>query len=160
MPSFAEVSARRRWQQSPVTGKSTKETVKTIARGKPGRSGEPVVTTLVCSYHFARETAGAAGTRLSLLPPFRGMTFTARAHVCRERADACLVSCLKFESEIWAACARSDAEPIPLTFDRKPATAYSRTIIPCFSVLKSQFLDMLKVAWTRAGNRNLKTSRL
>jgi hypothetical protein len=70
MPSFAEVSARRRWQQSPVTGKSTKETVKTIARGKPGRSGEPVVTTLVCSNHFARETAGAAGTRLSLLPPF------------------------------------------------------------------------------------------
>src|SRR3979411_2326499 len=69
MPSFAEVSARRRWQQSPVTGKSTKETVKTIARGKPGRSGEPVVTTLVCSNYFARETAGAAGPRLSLLPP-------------------------------------------------------------------------------------------
>src|SRR4051812_23519249 len=33
--SFA-VNARRRWQTSPVTGKSTKETVKTIARGMPG----------------------------------------------------------------------------------------------------------------------------
>ena len=29
---------------------------------------EPVVTTLVCSVHFAREAAGAAGTRLSLRP--------------------------------------------------------------------------------------------
>ena len=27
---------RRRWQESPVTGESTKETVKTIARGMPG----------------------------------------------------------------------------------------------------------------------------
>jgi len=27
--------ARRRWQESPVTGKSTKETVKTIAQGMP-----------------------------------------------------------------------------------------------------------------------------
>jgi len=34
--SFADFSAQRRWQESPVTGESTKETVKTIARGKPG----------------------------------------------------------------------------------------------------------------------------
>src|SRR5437762_10092153 len=47
--SFA-VNARRRWQQSPVTGKSTKETVKTIARGMSGCSGEPVVTMLVCFF--------------------------------------------------------------------------------------------------------------
>src|SRR5437660_7123922 len=45
--SFA-VNARRRWQTSPVTGKSTKETVKTIARGMPGVSGVTVVTMLVC----------------------------------------------------------------------------------------------------------------
>src|SRR3984893_13701098 len=38
---------RRRWQKSPVTGESTKETVKTIAQGRPGYSGEPVVTMLV-----------------------------------------------------------------------------------------------------------------
>jgi hypothetical protein len=29
-------TAQRRWQKSPVTGESTKETVKTIARGMPG----------------------------------------------------------------------------------------------------------------------------
>jgi hypothetical protein len=33
--SFAEASARRRWQESPVTGEITKETVKTIAQGMP-----------------------------------------------------------------------------------------------------------------------------
>jgi hypothetical protein len=45
---FANQFARRRWQQSPVTEESSKETVKTIAQGRPGVSGEPVVTTLVC----------------------------------------------------------------------------------------------------------------
>jgi hypothetical protein len=35
---------RRRWQESPVTGEITKETVKTIARGMPGVSGVTVVT--------------------------------------------------------------------------------------------------------------------
>ncbi len=35
-----------------VTEESTKETVKTIARGMPGFSGEPVVTTLVCLLHI------------------------------------------------------------------------------------------------------------
>jgi hypothetical protein len=54
--------------KSPVTGESTKETVKTIAQGRPGQSGEPVVTTLVCFIYFAREAAGATGTRLSLRP--------------------------------------------------------------------------------------------
>jgi hypothetical protein len=34
--SFAGISARRRWQKSPVTGESTKETVKTIAQGMLG----------------------------------------------------------------------------------------------------------------------------
>src|SRR5258706_2653647 len=36
----------------------------------PGYSGVPVVTTLVCSLHFAREAVGAAGTRHSLRPLF------------------------------------------------------------------------------------------
>src|ERR1700730_12778978 len=61
---------KRRWQKSPVTGESTKETVKTIAQGRPGISGEPVVTTLVCLFQFACEAAGATGTRLSLRPLF------------------------------------------------------------------------------------------
>jgi hypothetical protein len=34
--SFAGISARRRWQKSPVTGESPKETVKTIACGNAG----------------------------------------------------------------------------------------------------------------------------
>jgi hypothetical protein len=34
--SFAELSAQRRWQESPVTGESTKQAVKTIAQGKLG----------------------------------------------------------------------------------------------------------------------------
>src|SRR5882757_8408109 len=37
-------SAERRWQKSPVTGESAKETVKTIACGNAGRSGVLVVT--------------------------------------------------------------------------------------------------------------------
>jgi hypothetical protein len=40
----------RRWQKSPVTGESTKEAVKTIARGMPGDSGVTVVTMLVCFF--------------------------------------------------------------------------------------------------------------
>src|ERR1700730_9408785 len=59
---------RRRWQKSPVTGESTKETVKTIAQGMPDCFGEPVVITLVCFLTFAREAAGATGTRHSLRP--------------------------------------------------------------------------------------------
>jgi hypothetical protein len=41
---------KRRWQKSPVTGESTKETVKTIAQGRPDCFGEPVVTMLVCFF--------------------------------------------------------------------------------------------------------------
>jgi hypothetical protein len=33
---------------------------KAIAQGRPGESGEPVVTTLVCFFQFAREAAGAS----------------------------------------------------------------------------------------------------
>jgi hypothetical protein len=49
------VIRRRRWQTSPVTGESTKETVKTIARGMPGDSGVTVVT---CSCAFFIRTRG------------------------------------------------------------------------------------------------------
>jgi hypothetical protein len=67
---FAKQFVRRRWQTSPVTGESAEETVKTIAQGRPGETGEPVVTTLVCFFIFAREAAGALATRLSLRPLF------------------------------------------------------------------------------------------
>src|ERR1700738_4338177 len=48
--------------------KSTKETVKAIACGNAGCSGATVVTTLACYLHFAREAAGATGTRHSPRP--------------------------------------------------------------------------------------------
>src|SRR6266852_535941 len=57
----------RRWQESPITGESTKETVKTIACGNAGCSGATVVTTRVLST-LAHEAAGAAGTRHSPRP--------------------------------------------------------------------------------------------
>ena len=59
----------RRWQTSPVTEESAKETVKTIARGKPDVSGEPVVTNARV-YYTPRAAAGASDTRLSLRPRF------------------------------------------------------------------------------------------
>jgi len=84
--SFAKQFARRRWQESPVTGESAEETVKTIAQGRPDETGEPVVTTLVCFLSFAREAAGAAGTRLSLRPLFfEGMLAYLGRIVSRDR---------------------------------------------------------------------------
>src|SRR6266567_4156752 len=62
------ISAGRRWQNSMVTEESTKEAVKTIARGMPGDSGVTVVTMLVCFFYFAREAAGASSARHSLRP--------------------------------------------------------------------------------------------
>src|SRR6266487_3102911 len=47
-----EKKRRRRCQTSLVTGESTKETVKTIARGMPGVTGVTVVTMLVCFVLF------------------------------------------------------------------------------------------------------------
>src|SRR5258708_16914301 len=41
---------------------------KTIARGMPDVSGVTVVTTLVCSFYFACEAAGASRARHSLRP--------------------------------------------------------------------------------------------
>ena len=52
--SVAEGSARRWWQESPVTKESAEETVKTIARGMPGVSGVTVVTNACAFYHCAR----------------------------------------------------------------------------------------------------------
>jgi hypothetical protein len=49
-PGGPDTPRRRWWQKSPVTRESSKETVKTIARGMPADDGEPVVTTLVCSF--------------------------------------------------------------------------------------------------------------
>jgi hypothetical protein len=57
----------RQWQESPVTGESAKETVKTIARGMPGVSGVTVVTN-ARAFYTPRAAAGASGARHSLRP--------------------------------------------------------------------------------------------
>ena len=69
--SFA-VNARRRWQTSPVTGKSTKETVKTIARGMPGGTRCDRGDYARMLFYFACEAAGASRTRHSLRPHLFG----------------------------------------------------------------------------------------
>src|SRR5882672_4237431 len=58
-----------------VTGESTKETVKTIAQGRPGQPGEPVVTTLVWFYFFH------ARLRVHWAPGFPCALFLSRANV-------------------------------------------------------------------------------
>ena len=63
--SVAEVSARRRWQQSPVTGESTKETVKPLRREGRIASAEPV-----CSCAFLRCTVCTRDRGCSAHPVF------------------------------------------------------------------------------------------
>src|SRR6478735_7275800 len=66
--SLREPGSRgRRWQKSPVTGESTKETVKTIARGMPGVSGVTVVTN-ARAFYTTRAAADASRVRHSLRP--------------------------------------------------------------------------------------------
>jgi len=43
---------RRRWQKRPLTGESTKETVKPLRGESRDCLAEPVVTTLVCFFHL------------------------------------------------------------------------------------------------------------
>jgi hypothetical protein len=68
----------------------------------PVDPSEPVVTTLACaSLDFAREAAGAAGTRHSLRPLFLGEWFLQTSGASRrENADTHSLGCLKIESEI------------------------------------------------------------
>jgi hypothetical protein len=58
----------RRRQQARFSGETTKETVKTIARGMPGVSGVTVVDLLGVLFSFAPEAAGAPSARHSLRP--------------------------------------------------------------------------------------------
>src|SRR5258708_15135466 len=92
---------RRRWQTSPVTGESAKETVKTIAQGMPGDSGEPVVTNARV-YYTPRAAAGASGARHSLRPLItEGGMFPAKlARLARRDREAVFatICCLKIES--------------------------------------------------------------
>jgi hypothetical protein len=71
---------------------------KTIARGMPGDSGVTVVTTLVCSFYFACEAAGALRARHSPCPLLAegGMFRTRLAQKSAARSRSC--GCLKFEN--------------------------------------------------------------
>jgi hypothetical protein len=51
-------------------GRARRKPLKPLRAGMPGDPGGPVVTTLVCFFHFAREAAGALGTRHSPRPLF------------------------------------------------------------------------------------------
>ena len=97
----AEATPLATVKNKPITGESTKETVKTIAQGMPGESGVTVVTMLVCFFHIAREAAGAAGARHSLRP-LTGEGGRFRAELARNaRRDREAVSvnhCLKIKS--------------------------------------------------------------
>src|SRR5712671_746306 len=74
---------------------------KTIARGMPGRSGEPVVTMLVCLFFITHEAAGASCARHSLRPLFSGGANIRKTSGAsrRENADAYPLGCLKIESK-------------------------------------------------------------
>jgi hypothetical protein len=61
---------KRRWQESPVAGESTKEAVKTIARGKPGDSGWTCGDYARVLFYFAHEAAGAAAHPAFPAPSF------------------------------------------------------------------------------------------
>jgi hypothetical protein len=89
--SFAKQFASRRWQQSPVTGESAEETVKTIAQGRPVFSGEPVVTTLVCFFnsHARLRVQRAPGFPCALYSRRGDGSCIARALSRRENAEVC-----------------------------------------------------------------------
>ena len=73
-----------------LTRESTKETVKTIAQGRPGVSGKPVVCLLVCfSIPHARPWV-CSGTRLSLHPSLGVFGQTSGAIASRDCVPLCL----------------------------------------------------------------------
>src|SRR5438128_7326896 len=59
---------QRRWQKRPLTGESTKQLLKPLRGESRVVPAEPVVSTLVCFFHYANEAAGAVSARLSLRP--------------------------------------------------------------------------------------------
>src|SRR5256714_15602619 len=89
--SWQVVTCWRQWQESPVSGESAKETVKTIARGMPDVFGVTVVTMLVCFFilHARLRAHRAPGIPCALCfgPHESGTT---RAFSRREIAIGCL----------------------------------------------------------------------
>jgi hypothetical protein len=99
----ADASRRGWWQESPITRETTKETVKTIARGMPDVSGVTVVTTLVCLFYFACEAAGASSARHSLRPLTGGRELSGQTRAkCAARSRSRVFSLAPFlRGEGW-----------------------------------------------------------
>jgi hypothetical protein len=127
------ISRRRRWLTSTDTGESTKETVKTVARGMPGDSGVTVVTMLVCFPSFAYEAAGASSVRHSLRPqvqrikgscitrakPGRGSACAYPSVIARSVATKQSISSSLVLSDGLLRCARNDGAHPPPSSPRK-----------------------------------------
>jgi hypothetical protein len=117
--SSAEVSAGRRWQTSPVTGESAKETVKTIrVRERRVIPAEPVVTTLVCFFisHARLRVQLAPGVPHALC--FRGEGFMLNSDASRrEIAVFCRQTIRYLIARNEAKCSVS---PLPLWERHRP----------------------------------------
>src|ERR1700731_5454195 len=81
---------RRRWQKSPAHRGEHEAAVKTIAQGRPGRSGEPVVTTLVYFVFYRTRGCGCIVRPAFPAPSaFEGRTKSktrAKKHAARMRS--------------------------------------------------------------------------
>src|SRR6266852_2327601 len=85
----ARRSAKRRWQKSPVTGESTKETVKTIVQGMPADAVYPWLLTRVL--FVAHAASGATRIRHTLRPLFFGGDTFVKPRAYRAARARCLV---------------------------------------------------------------------
>jgi hypothetical protein len=91
-------------------GRARYKPLKPLRAGMPGVSGGPVATTLVCFFYFAREAAGAAGTRHSPRPLLGKRFMHASGASRREIAGARLKLAWFFENRIRVRrpCVRRD----------------------------------------------------
>ena len=86
---------KRRWQKSPVTGESAKETVKTIACGNAGRSGVLVVTRVRSTNTKCTRGRGCSG-HPAFPTPSLGRKINARlGRIASRGANVCL------ETRVW-----------------------------------------------------------
>jgi hypothetical protein len=85
----------RRWQTSPVTGESAKETVKTIARGMPDVSGVTVVTNACAFYHCTRGCGRAERPAFPAPSDSRGRNEPAKPRKQAARSRTCILPSLR-----------------------------------------------------------------
>jgi hypothetical protein len=84
-----EFSWGRRWQQSPITGESAKQSLKPLRAGMPGDPGATVVTN-ARAFYPPRAAAGATGTRHSPRPHWANDFRHNSGAMRRENAEAYL----------------------------------------------------------------------